>query len=125
MKKLIFIGSGLSFITPLFALAADDNGIIGLITIFSKILGVVIPVLVSLAVVYFIWGVIQYLLMGNEEKKKKAKEAIISGLIGLFVIVSFWGIVKVITNTTNVGPERLNERAIPCVPNTAAGITCN
>ena len=124
MKKLIFIGSTLSFVTPLLVLAADDNGIIGLITIFSKILGVIMPVLVSLAVVYFIWGVIQYLLIGNEEKKKKAKEAIISGLIGLFVIVSFWGIIKVITNTTKIGPERLNEKAIPCVPNPSAGITC-
>ena len=57
--------------------------------------------------------------------KKKAKEVITSGLIGLFIIVSFWGIIKVVTDTFGVGPERLNERAIPCIPNQAAGIDCN
>lgn len=124
MRKSILLVGVIMSSMPL-SVFAEGDGIIGIITVFSKILGVLIPVLVSLAVVYFMWGVIQYLLVGNEEKKKKAKEVIISGLIGLFIIVSFWGIIKVISNTIDVGPERLNERAIPCVPNTAAGITCN
>lgn len=122
MKKLFFITSGLLAFVPLFVFAGD--GILGILSKLSKILSVVIPILISIATVYFIWGVIQYLIIGGEEKKKKAKEAIFSGLIGLFIIIAFWGIVNVIVNTLGVGPEKLNPGAIPCVPNEAADITC-
>jgi len=124
MRKLFILGSAVLFVMPMLVFSANGDGILGIITIFSTILNRIIPVLITLAVIYFIWGVIQYLLVGNEEKKKKAKEVIFSGLIGLFVIISFWGIIRVISNTIDVGPERLNEKAIPCIPNEEAGISC-
>lgn len=124
MRKLFILGSTALLVMPMLVFSESGGGIVGIISIFNNILSMIIPVLVTLAVVYFIWGVIQYLLVGNEEKKKKAKEVIFSGLIGLFVIISFWGIIRVISNTINVGPERFNERAIPCIPNDEAGITC-
>ncbi len=124
MRKLFILGSTVLIVMPILVFSANGGGIVGIISIFNNILSMIIPVLVALAVVYFIWGVIQYLLVGNEEKKKKAKEVIFSGLIGLFVIISFWGIIRVISNTIDVGPERLNEKAIPCVPNPGAGIIC-
>ena len=124
MRKLFILGSTVLIVMPILVFSANGGGIVGIISIFNNILSMIIPVLVALAVVYFIWGVIQYLLVGNEEKKKKAKEVIFSGLIGLFVIISFWGIIRVISNTIDVGPERLNEKAIPCIPNEEAGISC-
>jgi len=82
----------------------------------QNLLNFVMPVLISIAVVWFIWGVIQYTISDDEEKKKKARGNIISGLIGLFVILSFWGIVYLIINTLGVGPDRLDTTKIPCVP---------
>lgn len=111
MKKIIFLG--LVLVSPSLALAADAFSIVGTI---GQWLGYITPILVSLAVVWFIWGVIQYLIAGDEEKKKKATGMITSGLIGLFIIVAFWGIIRLVTNTFGVGPEQLNSAAIPCVP---------
>jgi hypothetical protein len=60
----------------------------------------IIPFLFALATVAFIWGVIQYYLNpDNEEKRKKGKSFIIGGLIALFVMLSVWGLVAILTNT--------------------------
>ena len=88
---------------------------ITILEIISGILAYIIPILITLAVVYFIWGVIQYTLSTDQETKKGAKDKIIQGLIGLFVIVSFWGILSVISNTFGVGPAQLQEEDLPCV----------
>ncbi len=111
MKKFIFMG--LVLVSPSLVLAADAFSIVGTI---GQWLGFIIPILITLAVVWFIWGVITYIIAGDEEKKKKATGMIIGGLIGLFVIVAFWGIIRLVTNTFGVGPEQLNEDAIPCIP---------
>ncbi len=119
MKKIISFGIGLGALAPFVALAADAASII---TRVNQILNLIIPVLITLAVVYFIWGVIQYTLSTDEEKKKKARGMIIQGLIGLFVIIAFWGIIRLITNTFGVGPEQINSNAIPCIP--GPGVPC-
>jgi hypothetical protein len=64
-------------------------------------------------------------MAGDDKKKAEAKKAIPTALIGLFIIVAFWGILSLVTNTIDIGPEQLNERDIPCVPNSAAGIYCD
>ncbi len=92
--------------------------------VVQSILNVVIPILITLAVVYFIWGVIQYTISSDEEAKKNARGKIIAGLIGLFVILAFWGIVGVISRTIGVGNDRLPSGALPCVPNPSLGIYC-
>ncbi len=60
----------------------------------------VVPFLFSLAIVAFIWGIIQFFLNpNNEEKRKNGKSYMIWGLITLFVMVSMWGLVSILTNT--------------------------
>lgn len=120
MKKVISLGLALGGVVAPFLVSAADA--FSIITVINKILAFVIPVLITLAVVYFIWGVIQYTVSSDEEKKKKARGAIIQGLIGLFVIVAFWGIIRLITNTFGVGSEQLNSSAIPCIP--GPGVVC-
>jgi hypothetical protein len=119
MKKITkFAIAGLSSL-PFIAFAADAFSVL---TVVNKILATVIPVLITLAVVYFIWGVIQYTVSTDEEAKKGARSKIIQGLIGLFVIVAFWGIIRLVTNTFGVGSEQLNSSAIPCIP--GPGVVC-
>lgn len=117
MKKIISLGA-IASLLPTLAFAANAFSII---TTVNQLLSYIIPVLISLAVVYFIWGVIQFTVSTDEEAKKGARGKIINGLIGLFVIVAFWGIIKLITNTFGVGPEQLNRTSIPCIP--GPGIT--
>ena len=118
MKKIISFGVVLGS-APLFAFAADAFSVL---TVINKILAFVIPILITLAVVYFIWGVIQFTVSTDEEAKKGARGKIINGLIGLFVIVAFWGIIRLVTNTFGVGSEQLNVDAIPCIP--GPGVVC-
>ena len=65
----------------------------------GEILNAVVPVLVALGIVYFVFGVVQYVIANEEEAKKKGKERIIFGIIGLTVIVSLWGLVSIIVTT--------------------------
>jgi len=114
MKKIILLGSVLGF-TPLFAFAAV-NTTIG--TIFSTIIGLmnyVVPALITVAVIYFVWGVITFISSSEDEAKKEGRQKIINGLIGLFVIVSFWGIIGIVKNTFGVG-NMTGENVVPYVP---------
>ena len=123
MKKIISLGVVFGSM-PMLAVAADGVNAFSILGNIARLLGYAIPVLITLAVVYFIWGVIQFTLSSDEEAKKNARSKIINGLIGLFVIVAFWGILSLITNTFGVGPEQLRQEDIPCIPNPDAGIYC-
>lgn len=65
----------------------------------GSLLKLVIPLLISLGVIYFIWGVVQYLINDEEEAKKKGKNKIIYGLIGFVAIFALWGLVSIVINT--------------------------
>ena len=82
---------------PSLALATNDISAI-LQTIFMWISWLV-PVLITIAIIFFIWGVIQFISASDEEAKKLGRTRIINGLIGLFVIVAFWGIIAVVKNS--------------------------
>ena len=120
MKKIISLSAvGLS-VAPLFAFAAN---IFSVLTTINQILATVVPILITLAVVYFIWGVIQYTISTDEEAKKGARKKIIQGLIGLFLIVSFWGIIKIVSSTFGADKTvQLQGGAIPCIP--GPGVYC-
>ena len=110
MKKLIALGAVL--VSPLSALAApvaqlptgaNTQGTIGyIIAMLGTWVGYIVPVLITLAIGYFIWGVIQFMSASDEEAKKLGRTRIINGLIGLFVIMAFWGIIGVVQRTFGV-----------------------
>lgn len=120
MKKIVSLSAVILGVTPMLVFAVGQNAF-GLITIFNMLLSWVIPVLVTLAVVYFIWGIVQYMVNASDEEAKKAgRQKIINGLIGLFVIIAFWGIIRLVTNTFLVGPDVTPPLA--CVP--GPGVIC-
>ena len=113
MKKYILFGS-VATLAPFAAFAAADA--FSILAIIQSILNIVIPLLITIAVVYFIWGVIQYTISQDEEAKKGARGKIIMGLIGLFVIVAFWGILNVLSRTIGVSSDN-TPGGLPCIPN--------
>jgi len=63
----------------------------------------VVPLIFTLAIVLFIWGVIQYVINTEDEaKKKKGKSFMIWGIIALAVMTSVWGIVAVLGKTFGI-----------------------
>jgi hypothetical protein len=54
-----------------------------------------VPFLVAVAVLYFLWGVLQFIINADdEEARKKARNSIVAGLIGLVIMLSFWALVS-------------------------------
>jgi hypothetical protein len=65
--------------------------------------GSVIPLIFALAMVMFIWGVVQYVINSDEEaKKEKGKQFMIWGIIGLTVMFAVWGLVAIVGKTFNI-----------------------
>jgi len=112
MKKILVLGLALVSV-PMFASAVTTVD-----TIIVQLLGFlayVVPALITVAVIYFIWGVITFMTAADEEQKKMSRSKIINGLIGLFVIVAFWGIIAVVKNTFNIG-NTTGDAIVPLTP---------
>jgi len=141
-KKLMSLGLIVSsvfmfvaFLAPQLTLAQDagpqspcdavgvGNVFAGLICKIGNILNSIIPLLITLAVIYFIWGVIHYAIARDESAKTEGRGAMINGLIALMVIVSVWGLVNFIKDFIGIDVED-SEIQIPCVPSPQSGIFC-
>lgn len=99
----------------------DPNAFNVLLCRIATILNNVIPVLITLAVIYFIWGVIHYAIARDEDAKTEGRGAMINGLIALMVIVSVWGLVNFMKNFIGLDSAD-NEITIPCIP--SPGVPC-
>ena len=54
----------------------------------------------ALAVVYFVWGVMQFIKNSdNPEKRGEGYQHMIWGIVGLFIMVSAKGIINIILST--------------------------
>lgn len=89
---------------PVLAQAATSGAPItnfsGLVTRLMDMINSTIPFIIALAVLVFLWGIFQLVLSGDsEEKQKEAKNIIFYGIICLFVMVSVWGLVRILTAT--------------------------
>jgi cell division septal protein FtsQ len=63
----------------------------------------------ALALVYFIYGLAQYLLSPeNEEIRKSSKSHMIWAVAGMFIMVSVFGIMNLILNTVGVPTSQIN-----------------
>ncbi len=88
---------GIALFAPALAFAQDLTGVLSTLNV---LVGAATPIVVALALVYFFWGLGNFILnSGNEEKRKSAIEIMIYGIIALFVMVSIWGIVNVLQST--------------------------
>ncbi len=106
--KFISIFSFLTF-TPVIAFAATSDGcgtgITSIICKVNNLLDVILPFIIALGVLYFVWGIVQYMIADSDEAKTKGKDKIIYGIIGLAVIVSVWGLVALVNQTFGLGGE--------------------
>lgn len=82
---------------------SDLSGIENVICKIHEIVGSIVPFLIALGLLYFVWGVVQYMIGTEEETKKGGKDKIIYGIIGLAVIVGVWGLVNIVVVTFDIG----------------------
>lgn len=109
MKKLFRIASlsvlAVSWSVPL--LAAAQTGIdttriqqysTGIVGVINNIL---VPVLMAIAFIVFLWGVYKYFILGATEEKSRedGRKFTLWGIIGFVVILSLWAFVNLIRGT--------------------------
>ena len=97
MKK--FIASILAF-SPTLVFAQPLTDINSVATKATNIGDLIISLFISIAVIWIIISVVRYLIATNDpEKRKEGGKAILFGVIGLFVILSIWGLVAILRST--------------------------
>ena len=73
----------------------------------TQIFNLIIPFLVLLGTVIFIWGIVKYVTAGGDEKRlEEAKSIIVWGIIALAVMLMAWGFVAVVIDAI-FGTENL------------------
>ena len=130
-KKLIVLSGFVMGLAPVVALAQVgavgsssgsclyDSTVTGagggtLLGRIGQILNSVVPVLIALGVVYFVWGVVTYVISSDEEAKQAGRDRIIFGIIGLAVIIGLWGLVGLLRNTFDLTNK--TNVTLPTVP---------
>lgn len=97
VKNFLFI-IALSFFVP--AIYAEALTLQNVIENAKKIVGSLVPLIIGLALVYFIYGLAQYIsVSGEAAKKEEGRTRMLWGTIAMFVIVSIWGLVSILTTT--------------------------
>ena len=71
---------------------------------FQTLINTLIPFLVALAVLYFMWGVVQFVAAaGDEGARAEGRSKMIWGIVGLFVLLSVWGLVELLAGFVGLG----------------------
>ncbi len=104
MKKVIL--SSL-FLLPAIASADVILGNVGnIITAIGNIIKNVIPIVFSLILVYFFWGLAVFVLnAGDPDKRKEGRGIMIWGLVALFVAASVWGLTAFIGSALDLNGQ--------------------
>lgn len=108
MNKFKKIIGGILLFAPVLVLAqprggGGSNDIQSIIDILLNLLGWIVPLLIGVAVLFFLIGVVKYIMAGgDEDKRTEGRNAMIYGIIGLFVMISVWGLVGILSNTFNL-----------------------
>lgn len=68
-------------------------------TLIDFIINPLIWLLLILATLIFLWGTVQFIIStgsGNEDGINAGKKHIVWGLVGLFIMLSSWGFIRII-----------------------------
>lgn len=92
---------------------AEASGFLNSILTFIN--GVLIPFILGVAFLLFVWGMFQYFIAGgaNEEAKEKGKSLLTYAILGFVVIIVFWGVINLLVDAT--GLEGGNLEGVPKV----------
>jgi len=70
----------------------------------SIINSVLVPVLIAIAFIVFIWGVYKYFILGAAEEKSReeGRQFVMWGIIGFVIILSIWSLVTILASTVGL-----------------------
>lgn len=99
INKILILSA---IIFPAISFAALD-GVKGILTSAKDFMNPLISVMFGLALIYFFWGLGQFILKAGDEKlREQGKKKILWGIVALFVFISIFGIINWIGNTIGI-----------------------
>lgn len=89
-------------------MAAAALSIVGFLNKINKlILNPIIALLFAIALLIFFWGIFQFIQSEASDAKKRSegKGKIVWGLVGMLIMFSAYGIIRLILNTFGITPD--------------------
>lgn len=79
---------------------------------------VVIPFIIGIGFLMFVWGMLQYFIFGgaSDESREKGKKLMISATIAFVVIIIFFGAINLLTTTTGLEGQKIKNVPQVTVP---------
>lgn len=76
-----------------------------LIDVFMELIQAALPVIAALALFVFLWGLTRFIfrVSGDEKAVDDGKNLMKWGLIALFILASFWGIIELVHEDVGFG----------------------
>jgi len=89
-----------------------------LVNILVFVNNVLIPFIIGIGFLFFVWGMFLYFIMGgaDEEKKVKGRDFMINGIIGFVAIIIFFGVINLLTGSIGLEGETLRDLPRVYVP---------
>lgn len=122
MKHLLVFAA---VVFPTFAFAALPMGPLGnTIDQIGSIVEYLIPLMVSIAVLLFLWGIVKFIAnAGDETARSAGKSLMIWGMVAIFVMVSFWGIIGYVQESLGLTGAPVISTPAPDISNPVPNIT--
>lgn len=77
-----------------------------LVSFVIEYINIGIYLIIAFATIMFVYNIVKYFVVKTEENRAEASQYLLYSIIGLAVIVSFWGLVNVVTNTFGLNNSR-------------------
>lgn len=88
----------------------------GLIQLTKVLINKLIPFIIALTLVVFMLGVFRLVRTDSEDDRKQGRQIISFGIVALFVMVSVWGLVNLLSYSIGFGPDASRAPQGPGVP---------
>jgi hypothetical protein len=84
------------------AQVTSAQGLLGTLALVNRILNGLIGLMILLAILMVFYGLVQYLFSNAGEAKSEGLKIVLYGVLAIFVMVSIWGIIRLLQNTFGV-----------------------
>ncbi len=73
-----------------------------LVGLLISIINLLIPIVIGAALIVFFWGIVRYIASVDEDAKEKGRELAVWGSLAFFIMISVFGIIKILAVTFGV-----------------------